>query len=47
MGQGAELAASFLEKKDGPGMFKARLFDGVYHVVNQWSALNLEPKKVN
>ena len=47
IGQGAELAAGFMEKKDGPGMFKTRLFDGVFHVVNQWSALNLEPKKVN
>lgn len=46
MGQGAELATSFLERKDGPGMFKVRLIDGVYHVVTQWSAIELNPEKV-
>ncbi|MCQ2381117.1 MAG: hydroxyethylthiazole kinase [Acidaminococcaceae bacterium] len=46
MGQSAELAANFLEKKDGPGMFKARLMDAVYHVTTKFNVLNLEPNKV-
>lgn len=37
MGQAAELAAGFMETKDGPGMFKTRLFDGVYHVTTKWN----------
>lgn len=41
MGQSAELAANFLEKKDGPGMFKARLMDGVYHITTKFDVLNL------
>lgn len=40
MGQSAELAANFLEKKDGPGMFKARLMDGVYHITTKFDVLN-------
>lgn len=45
MGQAAELAAGLLEKKDGPGMFKTRLFDGVYHVTTKWNILHLEPER--
>lgn len=45
LGQGAELAANFLEKKDGPGLFKARLVDGVYHVTTKWEVLNLQDEK--
>ena len=41
MGQSAELAANFLEKKDGPGMFKARLMDAVYHITTKFNMLNL------
>lgn len=44
MGQSAELAANFLEKKDGPGMFKVRLIDGVYHVTTKWNLVHLEPE---
>ena len=42
MGQAAELAAGFMETKDGPGMFKTRLFDGVYHVTTKWNVLAFE-----
>lgn len=45
MGQSAELAANFLEKKDGPGMFKARLLDCVYHVTTKWNLVNLKPEE--
>ena len=45
MGQSAELAANFLEKKDGPGMFKVRLLDGVYHVTTKWNLVHLEPEQ--
>ena len=47
MGQAAELSENFMEKKDGPGMFKTRLFDGVYHVTTKWKVLhlNLERKQ--
>ena len=45
IGQGAELAANFLDKKDGPGMFKVRLMDGVYHVTTKWNLVHLEPEK--
>ena len=45
MGQGAELAANFLEKKDGPGMFKVRLMDAVYHVTSKWNLVNLNPEE--
>lgn len=41
MGQSAELAANFLEKKDGPGMFKVRLLDCVYHVTTKWNLVNM------
>ena len=49
MGQAAELAAGLLEKKDGPGMFKVRLIDGLYHVVTKWNLImdNLNPEKAN
>ena len=47
MGQGAELAANFLEKKDGPGMFKVRLVDAVYHVTTKWNVINLNPERQN
>ena len=49
MGQAAELAAGLLEKKDGPGMFKVRLLDGIYHVVTKWNLIadNLNPEKAN
>ena len=49
MGQAAELAAGLLEKKDGPGMFKVRLIDGIYHVVTKWNLImdNLNPEKAN
>lgn len=47
MGQSAELAANFLEKKDGPGMFKVRLMDGVYHVTTKWNVINLNPERQN
>ncbi len=47
MGQGAELAANFLEKKDGPGMFKVRLLDCVYHVTTKWNVINLNPERKN
>lgn len=46
MGQSAELAANFLEKKDGPGLFKARLMDAVYHITTKFDVLNLEPNKI-
>lgn len=45
MGQAAELAANLLDKKDGPGMFKARLLDGVYHVTTKWNLVHLEPEQ--
>ena len=45
MGQSAELAANFLEKKDGPGMFKVRLIDGVYHITTKWNLINLKPEQ--
>ncbi len=45
MGQSAELAANFLEKKDGPGMFKVRLIDCVYHVTTKWNLVNLKPEE--
>lgn len=45
MGQSAELAANFLEKKDGPGMFKVRLVDCVYHVTTKWNLVNLKPEE--
>ena len=45
MGQAAELAAGFMETKDGPGMFKTRLFDGVYHVTTKWNVLHLDPER--
>lgn len=47
MGQSAELAANFLEKKDGPGMFKVRLLDAVYHVTSKWNYVNLNPERMN
>lgn len=49
MGQAAELSAGLLEKKDGPGMFKVRLFDSVYHVVDKWNLImdNLNPTREN
>ena len=49
MGQAAELAAGLLEKKDGPGMFKVRLLDSIYHVVTKWNLImdNLHPEKAN
>lgn len=47
MGQSAELAANFLEKKDGPGMFKARLMDCIYHVTTKWNVINLQPERAN
>lgn len=47
IGQSAELAANFLEKKDGPGMFKVRLVDGVYHVTTKWNVINLNPERQN
>lgn len=47
MGQSAELAANFLEKKDGPGMFKVRLVDAVYHVTTKWNVINLNPERQN
>ncbi len=45
MGQSAELAANFLEKKDGPGSFKVRLLDCVYHVTTKWNLVNLAPEQ--
>ena len=45
MGQSAELAANFLEKKDGPGMFKVRLVDCVYHVTTKLNLVNLKPEE--
>lgn len=45
MGQSAELAANFLEKKDGPGLFKVRLVDCVYHVTTKWNLVNLKPEE--
>lgn len=47
IGQSAELAANFLEKKDGPGMFKVRLVDSVYHVTTKWNVINLNPERQN
>lgn len=47
IGQSAELAANFLEKKDGPGMFKVRLMDCVYHVTTKWNVINLNPERQN
>lgn len=48
MGQAAELAAGLLEKKDGPGMFKVRLIDGIFHVATKWNLIvdNLNPEKM-
>ncbi|MCQ2359494.1 MAG: hydroxyethylthiazole kinase [Phascolarctobacterium sp.] len=45
MGQSAELAANLMEKKDGPGMFKVRLMDCVYHVTSKWNLVNLAPEQ--
>jgi hydroxyethylthiazole kinase len=45
MGQSAELAANFLEKKDGPGMFKVRLLDCVYHITTKWNLVNIKPEE--
>lgn len=45
MGQSAELAANLLEKKDGPGMFKVRLIDCIYHVTTKWNLVNLKPEE--
>ncbi len=45
MGQSAELAANFLEKKDGSGMFKVRLIDAIYHVTTKWNLVNLKPEE--
>lgn len=45
MGQAAELSAGFMEIKDGPGMFKTRLFDGVYHVTTKWNVLHLDQER--
>ena len=45
MGQSAELAANLLEKKDGPGMFKVRLIDAIYHVTTKWNLVNLKPEE--
>ena len=45
MGQAAELAAGLMEKKDGPGMFKVRLLDGIYHVTGKWNLINLKPEE--
>ena len=45
MGQSAELAANLLEKKDGPGMFKVRLLDCIYHVTTKWNLVNLKPEE--
>ncbi len=45
MGQSAELAANLLEKKDGPGIFKARLIDCIYHVTTKWNLVNLKPEE--
>ena len=45
MGQSAELAANFLEKKDGPGMFKVRLMDCIYHVTTKGNLVNLKPEE--
>ena len=42
-----ELAAKFLEKKDGPGMFKVRLVDAVYHVTTKWNVINRSPERQN
>ena len=49
MGQAAELAKGLMEKKDGPGMFKVRLVDSIYHVVTKWNLImdNLNPEKAN
>ena len=49
MAQAAELAAGLLEKKDGPGMFKVRLFDSIYHVVTKWNLImdNLHPERAH
>ena len=49
MGQAAELAKGLMEKKDGPGMFKVRLIDGIYHVVTKWNLImdRLNPEKAN
>lgn len=45
MGQSAELAANLLDKKDGPGTFKARLIDCVYHVTSKWELVHLQTEK--
>ena len=45
MGQSAELAANFLETEDGPGMFKVRLIDAIYHVTTKWNLVNLKPEE--
>lgn len=45
MGQSAELVANLLQKKDGPGMFKTRLTDCVYHVTSKWNLIHLPPEK--
>ncbi len=43
--QAAELAASLIEKKDGPGMYKVRLFDGIYHITTKWEVINFNSTK--
>ncbi|MCD8198811.1 MAG: hydroxyethylthiazole kinase [Phascolarctobacterium sp.] len=45
--QAAELAASLIEKKDGPAMFKVRLFDGIYHITTKWEVINFNSTKQN
>lgn len=45
MGQSAELAANLLEKKDGPGMFKVRLIDCIYHVTTKWNLIRMKPEE--
>ena len=45
MGQAAEISANFLEKKDGPSMFKIRLLDGIYHISTKWDLLKLQQER--
>ncbi len=47
LGQSGELAANFLEKKDGPGSFKARLIDAVYNITVNWDKVALKTERLN
>ncbi len=47
LGQSGELAAGFLQRKDGPGLFKARLIDAIYNVTSNWDKVALQQERLN